>query len=340
MNALKQAVTAADRFQSRRPPLAFPVAVWKKFGDDKAGYLAALIAYYGFVALFPLLLVLITVLSLVLRDDPALQKQLLDSALAEYPVIGPQLRGPHGLQPISATGISLVIGLVFLLLGARGLAGAMQESMWTIWAVDKEERPGFPWVQLRGLGLVLIIGAGFLVTTTLAGLAGGASHLLGGAVAQVATIVVGLVLNVGMFWLGFHVATAGRVRWRDQFVGPVVAAVVWEVLQLAGGYLVAHQLHRASELYGSFSLVLGLLAWLYLQAQVTLYAAEIDVVLVRRLWPRSLVSDNEGQVPSRSDEQVPSQRVPSDERRGKHAKPDGERADRDEKREENAGSSA
>jgi YihY family inner membrane protein len=336
MNALKQVVNAADRFQSRRAPLAFPVAVLKKFGDDKAGYLAALIAYFGFVALLPLLLVLITVLSLVLKDDPSLQHRLVDSALAEYPVIGPQLQ--QGLKPISATGVSLVIGLIFLLLGARGLAGAMQESMWTIWDLDRAKRPKFPWSLLRGLGLIAVVGAGFLVTTTLAGLAGGAGHLLSGAAAQAATVVVGLMLNIAMFWLGFRVATAGQVRWRDLRVGPVVAAVVWEVLQVAGGYLVAHQLRRAHHLYGdslaTFSLVLGLLAWLYLQAQVTLYAAEIDVVFVRRLWPRSLVSDNDGQV-------LPSKRVPGAERRGKHAKPDEEGAEqRDDKREENAGSSA
>jgi membrane protein len=83
-----------------------------------------------------------------------------------------------------------------------------------------------------------------------------------------------------------------RVPWRDLWIGAAIAAFVWQVLQLVSGYVVSHQLSHASSLYGTFGVVLGLLAWLYLQAEVTLYAAEIDVVLVRGLWPRSIKSDS------------------------------------------------
>jgi uncharacterized BrkB/YihY/UPF0761 family membrane protein len=94
-----------------------------------------------------------------------------------------------------------------------------------------------------------------------------------------------------MFWLGFRLATFFRVRWRDLLIGAIIAALVWQLLQVAGGYVVGHQLHRASELYGTFGLVLGLIAWLYLQAEVTPYAVEVDGVLARRLWPRALLAD-------------------------------------------------
>ena len=100
-------------------------------------------------------------------------------------------------------------------------------------------------------------------------------------------MLISLVLNVGVFWLSFRIATAWKVPWRDLRIGAAIAAVCWQVLQVVGGYVVSHQLHRASELYGTFGIVLGLLAWLFLQAEVTLYAAEVDVVLARRLWPRS-----------------------------------------------------
>jgi uncharacterized BrkB/YihY/UPF0761 family membrane protein len=93
---------------------------------------------------------------------------------------------------------------------------------------------------------------------------------------------------VGVFWLGFRLATARMVRWRDLLVGALIAAVIWQILQVAGGYVVSHQLHRASELYGVFGVVLGLVAWLFLQAEATLWAAEVDVVLARRLWPVSI----------------------------------------------------
>ena len=143
--------------------------------------------------------------------------------------------------------------------------------------------------QLLGLALVFTIGIGLIVTSFLSGVAGGAGHLINGAVAHVGAVLVSLVLNVGVFWLGFRIATAFQVRWRNLRTGAAIAAVCWQVLQLVGGYVVGHQLQRSSQLYGTFGIVLGLLAWLYLEAEVTLYAAEVDVVLARHLWPRSIM---------------------------------------------------
>jgi membrane protein len=286
MNAVMRAVGAVDRFQRRWPFLAFPVAVWKKFGDDQAGNLAALIAYFGFIATFPLLLVFVTVLDILLRNDPHLRSTLIDSALAHYPVIGDQIKNQLGSLP--GTGLPLAVGIVVLLLGARGVAGAMSNALSEVWGIPRDRRPGFPLSLLYQLALMLTVGIGFVVTTSLSGLAAGAGHLLTGMGGQVLAVMVSLVLNLGVFWLAFRLATAFKVRWHDLRYGAAIAAVVWQVLQVAGGYVVSHQLQRASSLYGTFGVVLGLLAWLYLQAMVTLYAAEVDVVLVRRLWPRTL----------------------------------------------------
>lgn len=277
----------ADDFQQRTPLLAVPVAVWSKFNDDQAGNLAALIAYYAFAALFPLLLVLATVLDIVLKNNPSLREELLTSALSQYPVIGQQIQ--HNLGSIPGSGVALVVGFILLLLGARGVAGAMQNAMYEVWGIAKARRPGFPKSQLWSFALVLTVGIGFVVTTFLSGLAGGAGHVLSGVGAYVLTVLISLVLNLGVFWLSFKVATAWQVPWRDLRTGSAFAAVCWQVLQVVGGYVVSHQLHRASELYGTFGIVLGLLAWLFVQAEVTLFAAEADVVLSRRLWPRSLL---------------------------------------------------
>jgi membrane protein len=287
--AARQAGPAADAFQQRRPVLAFPVAVWKKFSDDQAGNLAALIAYYGFTAIFPLLLVLATVLNIVLKSNPALQKTLTDSALGQYPVIGQQIKTQLGSIP--GTGLPLVIGAVFLLFGARGVANAMQNALCEVWGIPRQNRPGFPVSQLWSLALLLTVAVGFIVTTFLSGLAGGAGHLLTGVGATVGAVLISLVLNVSVFWLGFRLATARLVRWRDLLVGALIAAFIWQVLQVAGGYVVSHQLHRANELYGTFGVVLGLVAWLYLQAEATLWAAEVDVVLAKRLWPVSALAE-------------------------------------------------
>ncbi|MBO0805902.1 MAG: YihY/virulence factor BrkB family protein [Nocardiopsaceae bacterium] len=304
MKQISKAVGAVDRLQKRYPWLAFPVAVWKKFSDDQAGNLAALIAYFAVAAIFPLLLVLGTVLDIVLKGHPDLQHKLIDSALAQYPVIGPQIDGHLG--EISGSGLALAFGIVLLVFGARGAAAAMQNAMCEVWDVPRDERPGFVWALVYNVLLTLTVGFGFVLTTFLSSVAGGAGHLLTGFGASAGAILVSFALNVGMFWISFRIASVFKVPWRDLSYGAVIAAVVWQVLQLAGGYIVSHQLQRASSLYGTFGLVLGLMAWTYLQAKVTLYVAEIDAVRVRGLWPRSLTPDGEEQP------RVPGQRGDSE----------------------------
>ena len=285
MNKVKQFLRAVDRIQQSRHLLAVAVATWKKFGDDQAGNLAALIAYYAFASIFPLLLVFVTILDLVLRNNPVEQTKLKDSALSQYPVVGKDLLDHvHGLHQ---TGLALVIGLVLTLLAATGVAAAAQNALNSVWEVPLMRRPGFPWSQVRSLGLILVIGPGILATIVLSSLAGGTGHVLNGVVAHILTVAVSLLLNVGLFWLGFRIATAKEVATRNLRLSAILAAVVWQILQVVGGYFVAHAVHSNSA-YGVFGVVLGLLAWFYLQAQITLYVVELNVVRVHRLWPRSL----------------------------------------------------
>ena len=284
MNIADSLLHRADRLQQDRAWLAVPVATWKKLGDDQAGNLAALIAYYAFASIFPLLLVLVTILDLVLRNNEGLRHRLLSSAVSRYPGVGTELERSvhHGLQQ---TGFALVIGLLLTLYGARGVAVALQNALNTVWGVPRFRRPRFPWSLLRSLGLIVVIGPGMIATITLSGIAGG-SHL-GEVGARIAAAAVALVLNIGLFWLGFRIATAREIAGRDLWLGAILAAICWQVLQLIGSYLVEH-LAATKSVYGVFGIVLGLLAWLYLQAQVTLYVVELNVVRVRRLWPRSL----------------------------------------------------
>ena len=286
MNAVQRAVRAADELQQRHAWLAVPVAVWKKFGDDHAGNLAALIAYYTFVAIFPLLLALVTVLDIVLKNDLALRARLLNSALAQYPVIGPDLA--HSIVPLHARGLALVAGLLVTLFGARGAAAALQNALNSAWEIPFARRPGFPWSWLRSFALIFAVGLGLIGTTVLSVLASGTGRVLTGAGAFVATLAVSLTANIGVFWLALRLATAREISWRQLRLGAVIAAIAWQVLQAAGGYLVSHELAHTSPLYGTFAVVLGLVAWLYLQAQITLYAVEVNVVRAYRLWPRSI----------------------------------------------------
>lgn len=280
---------AIDRFQRRHRVLAFPIAVWKKFDDDQAGTLAALIAYFGFVSIFPLLLLTITVLGIVLRDDPSLQQKVLNSALTDFPIIGEQLRA--NVHSLNRTGVGFAVGIIGTLLGARGVTSAFQNAMNTVWEVPRDQRPGFPFSWLRGFGLLGTLGIAVLATTVLSGFGTWGGRLLGGVGGSVAAIAVSLAVNVGLFWLGLRLATASTVSSRDLRNGAIFAAIVWQALQTLGVFFVTHSLRHASSLYGTFGLVLGLLAWLYLQAQLTLYAVEADVVRARGLWPRSLFDE-------------------------------------------------
>ena len=275
----------ADSSQRRHAWLAVPVATWKKFSDDQAGNLAALIAYYAFASIFPLLLVLVTILDLVVRNDPSLREHLLNSALSQYPVVGPQLEGSvkHGLNQ---TGLALVIGVLLTLYAGLGVASALQNALNTAWAVPQFRRPRFPWSKLRSLGVIMVLGPGQIITISLSSIAGGTGHL-GGAVSRTVAILVALLLNAGLFWLGFRIATAPEVRTRDLRLGAILAAVAWQILQSVGGYFVGHQLRTHSS-YGVFAVVLGLLAWFYLEAQIALFVVELDVVRARKLWPRAI----------------------------------------------------
>jgi YihY family inner membrane protein len=276
---------AVDRFQQRHRSLSFAAAVLKKFGDDEAGQLAALIAYYGFVSLFPLLLVLVTALGFVLEGDPKTQASVLHSALGQFPVIGDQLQ--RNIHSLTGSPAALAIGLVGLLLGGLGVVGATQNAFNQVWHIPRKRRPSFLSWRLRGLGLLALLGL-LLIVSTLA--AGYVTAQTTGAVALIGGVVLALATNLLLFFCAFRLLTTSEVQTRALIPGVILGAVLWQVLQHVGGYYVAHVVRHAKETSGLFAFVLGLLAWLYLGAQVTLIAAEVNVVRARRLWPRSFLS--------------------------------------------------
>jgi YihY family inner membrane protein len=281
----KSAARRVDTFQEHRPWLAFPYAVVRKFGEDQAGNLAALIAYYGFFSVFPLLLVLVTVLGMVLRGHPGLEQRVLGSALAQFPVIGTQIqRNVHSLQ---GGGLALVIGIVLTLWSGLGVVKATETAMNTVWNVPYRKRPNFIFSTLRALLMLAVLG----VITLAAAVVGGVGAGSGSWLRVVAGLMLSLALNFALFLLAFKILTAAPVAWDDLWIGAALGAVAWTVLQALGGYYVSHQLRSASEVYGAFGTVIGLLAWIYLGAQITLLGAEVNVVRARRLWPRSLVQE-------------------------------------------------
>lgn len=283
MNLVERALRRVDRYQQAHGFLGFPFGVVKKFGDDKGGNLTALLAWNGFFALFPLLLILVTVLGFLLASHPAFEQRVLHSTLAQFPIIGDQLQ--DNIHVLRANTVGLVVGLAGFLWGARGVTQAGQHAMAEIWNVPGKHRPSFATRQVRGL-LLLLFALGVIATTALASLAVLVSHNLAFTLAN---LLASAAVNTGLFLLGFRVLTPRQIPTRRLLLGAAVAGVLWVLLQSAGGYLVGHNLKHASQVYGFFAIVLGLLSWLYLAAEATLYAAEVNVVRARRLWPRSIL---------------------------------------------------
>jgi membrane protein len=281
---LEARLRGLDRRQQQNPRVAFVAAVVKKFSDDQAGQLAALIAYYGFVTMFPLLLVLVTVLGFVLQGDPDLQHQILDSALGQFPIVADQLK----LHSLTGSGAGLTIGAVGSLVAGLGITGATQTAFDRIWCVPLRTRPNFLVARVRGLARLALLGTLFVLGTAAAGFVGTSSH---SAPEVIAAVAFAFAVNVGLFMTAFKVLTAADVGWRELLPGVVFAAFCWQALQHLGGFYVDHELRRTGPLYSVFAVVLGLLAWLYLGAQLTMFAAEINVVRVHRLWPRTLFGD-------------------------------------------------
>jgi inner membrane protein YhjD len=282
MSRLTALRSALDLRQKRHRPVGFMLAVFRKYSDDNGSFLAATIAYYAFFSIFPLLLVLTTVLGFVLDSDGHLYTSLVGSALGQLPVIGQQLR-THSL---SGSGLGVAVGLVVALWAGTSVFLAAQNAMNQLWNVAHTRRPGFLAARLRALVLLALLGGGLLATTVLAGLGSfGGGY---GVTWKVGSIALSTALNIGLFWLGLRLLTARDVSWRSLRGGAIAAGIGYEILQAAGGFYVGHVLTSSSDTYGTFALVIGLLSFVYLAAHVTLLAAEGNVVAARGLWPRSL----------------------------------------------------
>jgi YihY family inner membrane protein len=280
---IERLLRAIDLLQQRHSVLAFPIGVVKKFGDDEAGKHAALLAYYGFFSVFPLMLVFVTLLGYALANNQALQDRVIDTLVQQFPVLGTQIQ--DSIKTIQGSGIGLAVGILGTLWGGLGITQSAQDAMNAVWNVPRKDRPTF-WLRLaRGLGALLLLVAGIFAATTLAQQGTARSGVLG----RLIPFAGSLLFNLLLVALMFRVLTATRMPWRRLLPGAAVGAVGWSVLQAVGVSIVNRQLERANLVYGVFAVVIVLLSWLYLSAQLLLYAAEINVVLARRLWPRSLL---------------------------------------------------
>jgi membrane protein len=282
MDTIKKTLNWFDSFQRSHPFIGFPFAVIKKYGDDEAGKQAALLAYYGFLSLFPLLLVLTTSLKLFLNNNTELRDQILKGATDYFPSIGDSLQPSHG---VGGTGIALVIGVLLTLFGARGVADVFRGAVNHVWEVPVVKRTGFPMAILKSLFIIIIGGLGLISAPVISGFAVGFGHNL---FFTLVGLVITMVILFAVFLFLIHVSLSVTRPLRDIWVGAATAAVGLTILQSLGSILIKSHLKSLNNLYATFAISLGLLYWLYLQTQVILYALELDSVRVFKLAPRSV----------------------------------------------------
>lgn len=273
-----------DGFQRRHPKVGFPLAVAYKFFDDQGGYLAALITYYAFVSLFPLLLLMTTVLGFVLEDDPELKDWIVTATIDQIPVIGDQLNEPGSL---GGGFVGVTIGLLGALYGGLGVAVASQNAMNIVWAVPRNSRPNPIKVRIRGLLLLFTVGLAIPGLVVLGAFIAAGDF---GNFGRVLTFAGAAVLAMAVFTMAFRIGTARDLSLGDVLPGAIIAGLGWQFLQEFGSYYAQRVIARASAVNSVFAVVLGLIAFIYLAAALVVFCLEINVVRAKKLYPRSLLT--------------------------------------------------
>ena len=283
LNGLMNRITAwADRLQRKHGVLGFPYAVVKKYGDDEGGRQAALITYYGFLSIFPLLLLGVAVLSRVLADHPDLRQRLITA------IVPQALRSTveHSLATLPTSTIPFAAGLIGLLFSGTGVVFSAYQTLNHVAAVRHRFRAGFLSRYVRVLVVLAMLLAGALATgalTVVAAALPGESGLERVAAVLGSALVVFAVLLLGAKLLLARPATI-RALWPGAILGGTAVTVVLN----AGAPLLARLVAKAGPVYGSFATVAGMFALLYLVGQALVYAAEVAAVRYSRLWPRAL----------------------------------------------------
>ncbi len=279
---IQKTLIKIDKIQRRYSPIGFTIAVIKKYGDDQAGYKAALLTYYGYLSLFPLLLIATTVLQMLANSNIGISDELLNNITGNSSVLGGQL-SVH-VTSLQRSGIALAIGLLFLLYGARGVAAAFRTGVNDIWGVTRSQQPGFPQSAINNTLIVVIGGLGLIATASITGTVAALGQ---GLLPRLLSYLAGVLLLYLLFSYLLRAVLPKHVDSKDTYSAALSAAIGLIVLQILGGLLISKLLMNLDALYSYFAISLGLLFWIYLQAQVIYYSVVIAAVKTQKLWPRS-----------------------------------------------------
>ena len=299
----------ADRLQREHGVLGFPYAVVKKYGDDEGGRQAALITYYGFLSIFPLLLLGVAVMSRVLADHPDLRQRLITE------IVPPVLRSTveHSLATLPTATIPFIAGLIGLLLSGTGVVFSAYQTLNHVAAVPYRQRASFFSRYLRVFAVLAMLLLGALATGALTVVA---TALPGPEVRRAAAVLGSALVVFAVLLFGAKLLLARPTPVRALWPGAVLGAAVVTVVLNAGAPVLARLVAKAGPVYGSFATVAGMFALLYLVGQALVYAAEVNAVRYARLWPRALdlnrptaADDRALTLLAREQERIPAARI-------------------------------
>jgi uncharacterized BrkB/YihY/UPF0761 family membrane protein len=282
MDGPKRLVRKIDGWQRHNRVAGPAYAVVKKFSDDQANLLVVSLGWYGFLAIYPLMLVVVTVLGFI--GVSSLGSGVVKT-LHQFPVIGSNINPGAGGTNLHGSVPALIVGLVGLVYGAQGVTQNAQQAMSEVWNIPRVKRPGFLVRLARSLLGLLIIGGAFVVNALVGSIAAGYGQSY---VLRVLIIAALLIINVGLYLAAFRVLTPDEIGTKSLAPGAILGGVGFTLLITVGAGLVQHQLRHSTATYGAFASVIGVVTFLLLLAKLSVYAAELNPVLARRLWPRAL----------------------------------------------------
>jgi YihY family inner membrane protein len=251
------------------------------FRRHQTGRNAAVLAYWGFLSVFPLLLAATTILGFVLEGNEGLRDDIVDSALSQIPVVGSTIEANAG--DLEGNTWALVIGLLTALWASMKAFIGVQAAFDDVWEVDIDARANIAVKRLRALIGLIAIGLAQVATVVLSGIAGAAEIT---ALSKVLIVAGALAINIAVVATVFRFLTAAPVTWTMVWPGALFSGVLFTALQLVGTVVVSRMIADAGEIYGTFASMLALMSWFSLHALISLYGAELNAALERRRQQR------------------------------------------------------
>lgn len=280
---VKARLARLDQAQQNKPALAIPVATVKKFGEDRSANLAAMMAFWAFFSIFPLMLATITLLGYVLPEKD--KARVLEQISGYLPLLDTSTIG--GLE---GSVFALVFGLLAAVWSGSAVVRMTQFAFNSVWEVPDVERPKLPEKLRRSMLAMGTIGLGLVASTFLIGFVAGSDPTIDlGPVGRILGFLAAIVVDIGLFVLAFRMLTDRAITTKDVMPGAVFAGVCFWLLQTLSSVIITRYLSSASETYGTFATVITILWWFYLQCQLTLLGAQVNVVLKRTYYPRALL---------------------------------------------------